>query len=230
MKDAGKPLIIVGDGEFGEIAYEYFTHDSPYRVVAFAVEQAFLTKSELFGLPVVPFETLEQNYSPSEHSTFVAVTFTQLNRVRARLYRAAKAKGYTPASYISSHAFVWHDVQIGENCFIFENNVVQYRAAIGNNVILWSGNHIGHRSVVRDHCFLSSHVVVSGYCEIGESAFLGVNCTIGDRVNIGADCIIGAGAVVVRNTEAQKVYKGPRDAEPSPVSSLRVFKVKEQAS
>ncbi len=32
-----KNLVIVGDSAFAEVAYEYFTHDSPYTVVAFAV-------------------------------------------------------------------------------------------------------------------------------------------------------------------------------------------------
>jgi sugar O-acyltransferase (sialic acid O-acetyltransferase NeuD family) len=226
MTKSGAKLVIVGDGEFAEIAYEYFTHDSPHTVAAFAVERPFLTKSELFGLPVVPFEDVERRCDPATHQSFVAVTFTQLNRVRARLYRATKEKGYTPVSYISSRAFVWHDATVGENCFIFENNVVQYRAAIGNNCVLWSGNHVGHRAVIGDHCFLSSHVVVSGYCEIGESCFLGVNSCVGDRVKIGHDCVIGAGSVIVRDTEPGKVYKGDRDG-PSRVSSLTLFKVKE---
>ena len=54
-----RKLVIVGDSAFAEIAYEYFTHDSPYEVVAFAVEQAHLKRSELFGLPVVAFETID---------------------------------------------------------------------------------------------------------------------------------------------------------------------------
>ena len=32
-----KKLILVGAGELAEIAYEYFTHDSEYEVVAFSV-------------------------------------------------------------------------------------------------------------------------------------------------------------------------------------------------
>jgi sugar O-acyltransferase (sialic acid O-acetyltransferase NeuD family) len=221
------PIIIVGDGEFAEIACEYFTHDSPCEVAAFAVETPFLRKDKLFGLPVVPFETVEQVYPPSSHGAFVAVTYTQLNRVRARLYAASKAKGYRPVSYVSSRAFVWHNATIGENCFVFENNVLQYHVRIGDNVILWSGNHVGHRSVIRDHCFLSSHVVVSGYCDIGESCFLGVNSAIGDHVRVARDCIIGAGAVVVRDTQEGKIYRGERDAAPSKVSSLALFQVKE---
>ena len=52
-------------------------------------------------------------------------------------------KGYQPASYISSNAFVWSNAKIGDHCFIFENNTVQPFVEIGDNVILWSGNHIG---------------------------------------------------------------------------------------
>jgi sugar O-acyltransferase (sialic acid O-acetyltransferase NeuD family) len=201
-------IVIVGDGETAELAYEYFTHDSPHEVVAFAVEGAYRKKEEMFGLPVVAFEEVERLYPPAEYRAFVAVSYTKLNRVRARLFRAAKAKGYTCLSYVSSRAFVWHNVEVGENCFIFENNVVQYAVRIGDNVVLWSGNHIGHQSVIRDNVFISSHVVVSGYCEVGENCFLGVNSSVANNVRIGRDCLVGMGAVVHKDTEERKVYVG----------------------
>jgi len=222
---SGEKLVIVGDGEFAEIAYEYFTHDSPIDVVAFSVEAPFLKRDSLLGLPVVPFEQVQLLYPPADYRVFVAVTHTKLNRVRRRLYRAAREKGYAPVSYVSTRAFVWHNVAIGENCFVFENNVLQYHVRIGNNVILWSGNHIGHRSVVGDHCFLSSHVVISGYCEIGESCFFGVNSAVGNNVKVGDDTTLAAGTVITRDTVPGKVYKAER--EPSPrASSLALFKVK----
>jgi sugar O-acyltransferase (sialic acid O-acetyltransferase NeuD family) len=227
MDKSGEKLVIIGDGEFAEIACEYFTHDSPHEVVAFAAERAFLKKSELFGRPVVAFEDVERLYPPDKHRCFVAITFTQLNRVRARLFQAAKAKGYRPVSYISSRAFVWRDAKIGENVFVFENNVIQYKAHVGDNVILWSGNHVGHRTVIHDHCFISSHVVISGYCDIGENCFFGVNSSIGDNVKIARDCVIGAGAVVVKDTVEAGVYKEQRGG-PAKVSSLVLFKVKDE--
>jgi sugar O-acyltransferase (sialic acid O-acetyltransferase NeuD family) len=221
----GKKLLIVGDGEFAEIAFEYFTHDAGREVAGFAVERAYLKKSELFGLPVVALEDVESRFAPADHEAFVAITYTQLNRVRARLCGIAKAKGYTLTSYVSSKAFVWRNAVIGENCFIFEMNVVQYGARIGNNVVLWSGNHIGHQAVVGDHCFLSSHVVVSGYCHIGESCFLGVNSTLGDRVTVGRDTVIGAGAVVLKNVGDRQVMRG-NPAVHAGIDSFRVFGVK----
>ena len=154
----------------------------------------------------MPFEEIESHFSPAEHKAFVAITYTQLNRVRARLYRQAKLKGFELVSYVSSRAFVWRNVTVGDNVFVFENNVIQHFAEIGNNVILWSGNHIGHRTVIEDNCYLTSHVVVSGYCRIQQYSFVGVNVTIADRVTIARDCFIGAGCVIAKDTEPGKVY------------------------
>ena len=206
----GKPskVIIIGDSAFAEIAYEYFTHDSPQQVVAFSVEEAYLKRDRLFDLPVVPFEQLEHLYDPADHSFFVATVYTQRNALRARLYDEAKRKGFVPTSYISSRAFVWRNCTIGEHCFIFENNVVQPFVRIGKNVILWSGNHIGHHSTVKDHCFISSHVVISGFCEVGERCFMGVNSTVANNVAIGNNCVVGAGAVVLGRVPDDQVVVG----------------------
>lgn len=203
-----RKLVIIGDSAFAEIAYEYFTHDSEYDVVAFSVEQEFLQREELFGLPVVPFEDLERHYSPADHDFYAALVYTQMNRLRTRLYREAKRKGYRPASYVSSRATVWRNVEIGEHAFIFEDNTVQPFVKIGANVVLWSGNHIGHHSVVGDNCFISSHVVVSGFCTIGANCFIGVNATFANNLSVGDDSLIGAGALVARDVVEDTVVKG----------------------
>jgi sugar O-acyltransferase (sialic acid O-acetyltransferase NeuD family) len=211
-------IVIVGDGETAELAYEYFTHDSPHEVVAFSVGREYAKRGELFGLPVVHLEDVERLYPPSSHAAFVAISSTQMNRVRARLYREAKRMGYRLATYVSSRAFVWHNVAVGENCLIMENNVVQYGARVGANVVLWSGNHIGHQTVINDHVFVSSHVVVSGFCEIGEYCFLGVNSSVAHNVRIARDCFVGMGAVVHKDTEERKIYVG-NPAKPMPDKS-----------
>ncbi|SOT96858.1 acetyltransferase [Xanthomonas arboricola] len=203
-----KPLVIVGAGEFAQIACEYFQHDSDYTVVAFSVERDFLLRPTLAGLPVVAYEELEQRYPPEQYEVFVAIPATQLNRLRTRFFQDMRRRGYRCASYVSSRAFVWRNAQIGANCFLFEGNVIQPFTRIGDNCILWSGNHIGHRTVVQDNVFIASHAVISGYCEIGRGSFIGVNATLSDKVRIAADNIIGAGALVTRHTDAERVYVG----------------------
>lgn len=201
-------LIIVGDTAFAEIAYEYYTYDSDYEVVAFSVEKDYLKRESLFGLPIVGFENIEKHFSASEHSFFVAVTYSQKNHLRKRLYTRAKAKGFSPASYVSSRAFVWRNTQIGEHCFIFEDNTVQPFVEVGENVVMWSGNHIGHHSIIKSHCFISSHSVISGFCQIGEFCFMGVNSTVANNLTIGKNCTIGAGALIVRDVPDNQIVTG----------------------
>lgn len=216
-------LIIVGAGEFAMIAYEYFTHDSDFQVFGFSIEQEFIKEQTLYDLPIVPLESLENIYPANDYQVFVAIPASQLNRLRTRLFDAVKSKGYRCATYISSRSFVWRNAEIGENCFIFENNTVQPFVSIGNNVILWSGNHIGHRSKISDNCFLSSHVVVSGYCNIGESCFLGVNSTLNDGITIPRDCIVASGALVNKDpAEAERIYYGSPAQMLPKKSSLKV--------
>jgi UDP-3-O-[3-hydroxymyristoyl] glucosamine N-acyltransferase len=117
-------------------------------------------------------------------------------------------------------------VEIGEHCFIFEDNTVQPFVKVGNNVVLWSGNHIGHHSTIHDHNFISSHVVISGFVDVGESCFMGVNSTIGNNVNIGRDCLIGAGAIIVKDIGDNQFIKG-NISEASSRTAKQFFKVNE---
>ena len=86
--------------------------------------------------------------------------------------------------------------------------MIQPYVEVGNNCILWSGNHVGHRTIIQDHVFVASHAVISGYCIIGEGSFLGVNSTFNDNVSIAPSCIIGSGSLVVKNTEPEGIYVG----------------------
>ena len=217
-----KPLVIFGAGDIAQLAHYYFSTDSSYEIVAFTVDAEYITMSEFCGLPVVPLEELVKLYPATTHEIFVALGYSKLNQIRKDKYTAAKERGYSLATYISSHARVLNNGKIGENCFILEDNTIQPFVTIGNNVTLWSGNHIGHHSVIHDHCFIASHVVVSGGVIINESCFIGVNATLRDHINIGEKCVIGAGAIMLINAEPEGVYiSTATDRSRVPSSRLR---------
>ncbi len=216
-----KPLIIFGVSQVAELAHYYFSEDSDYEVVAFCVDSEFLSEREFCGLPVVPFEEVGDNYPADNHHAFVAIGYSKLNIVRKEKYLSIKALGYKVASYVSSKATILNDHNIGENCFIFEDNTIQPFVKIGNNVTLWSGNHIGHHSTIADHVFIASHVVVSGNVSIEEACFIGVNATLRDGITIGARCVLGAGTLILSNCEAEGVYIGAA-TERSRVPSTRL--------
>ncbi len=220
-----RPLVLVGGGEFACIAREYFTHDSPYQVVGVAVDEQYICDAQATfadGPPVIDLEYLENDFAPNEVDVFVAIPATRLNRDRQTVFEAIQSRGYSFATYVSSRAFVWRNVKVGQNCFIFESNTLQPFTSVGDNTILWSGNHVGHRTTIGNHVFVTSHVVISGYCSVGDNSFLGVNATINDGISIAPFSLIGAGSHVNRDTQELGVYVGAPARRLEGRSSLEV--------
>jgi len=202
-------VIIFGLKDTASLAHFYLNHDSEHKVVAFSVTQEYLPPEKEFeSLPVVPFESVEKVYSPSEFCFFAPMTHRKMGRLRQSIYDQIKKKGYRLISYVSSKATTFPGLKIGDNCFILEDNTIQPLTSIGNNVVLWSGNHIGHHSVIKDHVFFTSHVVLSGHCTVEPYSFFGVNSTVRDGVRIAEGSLIAMSACVTKDTEPWGVYKG----------------------
>jgi len=189
-------IIIFGTREIAALARYYFENDAGRRVAAFTVDDAFVEEDSFEGLPVVPFSELQGQFPPSSHGMHVALSYQGLNRLREKKYRQALEAGYELASYVCTKSAIWPDISIGDNCFILENQTIQPTTKIGNNVMIWSGNHIGHGSIIRDHVYIASHVCISGHCDIGERSFLGVNATLKDFTQVGCDCFIAMDASI----------------------------------
>lgn len=203
-----RKVVIFGLRDYAELAHYYLAHDSMDEVVAFSVHREYLPENRVFrGLPVVAFEEVEAVYPPGEFHFFAPMSPKNMNRDRESVYLEIKRKGYDCISYVSSKATIF-DNEIGENCFLLEDNTIQPFTRIGNNVVLWSGNHIGHHGIIRDHVTFTSHVVMSGHCDIGAYSFLGVNSTLRNGLNIAEGSFIAMAAAVMKDTEAWGVYKG----------------------
>jgi carbonic anhydrase/acetyltransferase-like protein (isoleucine patch superfamily) len=63
--------------------------------------------------------------------------------------------------------------------------------------------------VIKDHCFVAAHVVISGAVTIEPNCFIGVNATIRDEITIARQCVIGAGAVIMKSTKEREILIGP---------------------
>lgn len=199
-------LVIFGAGDIARLAHFYFTRDSEHRVEAFAVDRVYRQADSFLGLPLVDFEAVKDWYPPGKFKMFIAVSYARMNRVRAGKYFQAKEYGYELVSYVSSRCTFLTDFPVGDNCFILEDNTIQPFVRIGNNVTLWSGNHVGHDSIIEDHCFIASQVVISGHVHIHPYCFIGVNATLRNSITIAAETLIGAGAIVMENTVPGGVY------------------------
>ena len=222
---ARKPIILFGgDPDLVELTRFYFETDAGYTVVGLTMDSRYIKEDTMFGLPIEPFEDLEKHRPADEYDLFVALSYSKVNANRRAKCEEALAKGYSLASYVSTRATTFSTLMHGFNCFILEDNTIQPFSRIGNGVTLWSGNHIGHHSVIHDYCFVTSHVVISGAARIGEQTFLGVNSTVNDSVSIGRECVIGSGSLIAKDVADFSVLStAPAELSRVPSHRLRGF-------
>lgn len=222
-----KRVIIFGTADTAELAHYYFENDSNYKVEAFTASKDFIKsdthqpRDSKIIYPLIPFENLELEYSVDEFLLFAPMTGRKMNTLRQNIFSSGKKKGYKFASYISSKATITNN-KIGENCFILEDNTLQPFTDIGDNVVLWSGNHIGHHGRIDDHVFFTSHVVMSGHCHIKSNCWLGVNSTLRDAITLEEKTLIAMGSLVTKNTEKYGFYLGS-PAKKQDKLSIEVF-------
>ena len=211
--DIDRPVVIYGTGELAQLAHYYFTHDSNRRVAGFTVDEQYHDAEEYLGLPLVPSESLEASFSPEDFDLFVAIGYHGLNRYRAECCASAIARGYRLASYISSRASVWPDLEIGDNCMIMEGNVIQPFVQIGQAVIMFCNSIVSHHVRIGDYCFIGAEATISGGVEIGSSSFIGINATIREHLTIGRASIIGAGTLILSDTADGSGYLEPETVD-----------------
>lgn len=214
-------VVVFGVGQWASLAHLYLTHDSPHEVVAFTLDRDYLKEKEHLGLPVVAFDEVEGLYPPDRFEMFVPMSFKKMNHLRAGKYHEAKEKGYELISYVSSRATTWPGFVCGDNCFILEDNTIQPFVEIGNDVVLWSGNHIGHHTLIKDHVMITSQVVISGACTVEPYCFFGVNATVRDETVVARETLVGAGALILKDTKEFEIYK-TEGTRPAKVRSDRI--------
>jgi sugar O-acyltransferase (sialic acid O-acetyltransferase NeuD family) len=217
-------LVVFGTSEITEIADFYFKFHEIADVAAFTVDDDYCKESSFCGKPLVPFSEVAKKFSPESHKGFVAISYAKMNKIREQKYVDMKEAGYELISYVSPKCSNYAK-SIGDNCFIFEDNTIQPFVTIGNNVTLWSGNHIGHHSHIGDNNFISSHVVISGGVTVEPNCFLGVNATLRDHITIGRECLIAAGALITKDCEPYGVYKGSNKMSRHKVPTTEIEKI-----
>lgn len=205
-----KKVIIFGIGENAQLFKFYLENDSEYKdeyeVVAFTLDNKYIEKDIFMELPLIPFEKIENFYTPNDYYCFVALGYKDMNGLRENKFLEVKKKGYKTMNYISSKACVYSDLDIGENNFIMDNQVIQPFVKIGNNNVFYGGGVVSHHSVIGDNCFFGAGVVIAGGTIVKNNCFFGVNSVISGKTIIEYKTFISAGGRISKNTKQNGVY------------------------
>ena len=200
-----KKVVIFGTGELAQRIF-FYLKDSDDQVLAFCANKSKIDKEELLGLPVIAFENIKETFPPTEFSMFIALAYSEMNKKRTKFFNEAKNKGYELYSFVHPSTKIWDEFEMGENCFILANNVIQPFVKIGNNVLIGSNNLISHNTTIGDNCFITSNVTMGGHITMGKNCFVGLSATINQRIKIGNECVVGAGTIISKDINDKEVY------------------------
>lgn len=200
-------LVIFGDTQFAERLSKYIILEGVDCVCAFTQEERFMTRTEINGIPVIPFEKLEATLK-EDFSVILGIGYTKMNTLRAKLYKLCKDAGYKVGSYISSQALVYSN-EIGEGTFVCPGVVIGPDCKLGKGNYIESSAVLTHDNTLGDFNFISTNAVFGGFSKVENYCFVGLQSTIKDDVTIASNNLIGASTNVLKSiTEPGGVYVG----------------------
>jgi sugar O-acyltransferase (sialic acid O-acetyltransferase NeuD family) len=197
-------VIIYGNGRIAKIIYQFVKKQ--FDVVAFTVDKECIQKNTVEGLPLLPFENIENELSVKKYKMLIAVGYVEMNNIRENKYLEAKSKGYDFINYIHPSVDIHDNVIIGENNIILDHVTIQPYVKIGDSNSIWSGVVVAHGSTIADTNWITSGVVIAGDAVIKSKCFLGVNSSIGHNVTIEDENFIGSNTLVTKNSEKKEVF------------------------
>ena len=199
-------LVIFGDTQFAERLFKYIELEGQDKVIAFTQEKSFISKVELQGCPVIPFEELAT--IDTDFEIILGIGYSKMNQLKRKVYNLCVNNGYKVATYISSKAVVYTQ-DILDGCFIAPGAIVGPGCKLGRGNYLESAAALSHDNELGDFNFLSTNAVFGGFAKVEDNCFFGLHCTVRDSVSVASDSLVGSAANVLKSITCRGgVYVG----------------------
>lgn len=196
-------LGIYGSGGAGREAKEIAEQQKLWSEIVFIDDTV---EAGVFkGIKRVPFESFCQNCKP-DHAEVIIAQGEPSSKII--LYHKVKEQGYQLANVIHPTAEISVSAQIGSGLIIKRGAVISADAVVEDNVCMEYYALLGHDSIIRAHCQISSLAAIGGHSEIGRGTYIAQSVPVKDNIKIGANSIVGMGAVVLRDIPENVIAMG----------------------
>lgn len=202
----GKNFVIYGDTSFAEELFNIITFEGRDCVVAFTNDSFFMTRIEIKGRPVIPFDKLVETIK-EPFEILIAYGYMKMNTLREKVYNECKASGMEVGSYISKNALCYSD-RIGEGSLVWPNVYIGPDVVIGICNIIKACCEVAHNNVLGDFNYIAGSVVMGGRASISNHCFIGLNSTIKSGIALAEYTLLGMGCNMLKESEPYGVYVG----------------------
>lgn len=158
---------------------------------------------EYMGLEMCRLEKALEKYKEIEFVIAVGEPKT-----KRRIYTRLLALNCKIGNVISPDSQVSPYCKLGQGLVIKRGAIISADAEIGDDTTIQSYACIGHDAIIGKHCQISTHVDIGGQTVLGECVFVGLNAPVRELLRIGDNTIISAGAVVLKDVDANVTVMG----------------------
>lgn len=197
--------IIFGANDFGRMLRFYAEKYMDISVVAYTLNEKYITERKKDGIPVIEFEKINEKYPPEKYAFILAIGYKKMNDIRKKIYNQIKQMGYDVVNLIHPSAQI-ECLSMGEGNIILENAVLAYGSKIGTGNIIWNGCQISHESEVGDFNYFAPSAVIAGKTVVKNNCFLGIQSAVRGGNILEDYTLVGAGSYINSSTETNEVY------------------------
>ncbi|KAA3604932.1 MAG: acyl-ACP--UDP-N-acetylglucosamine O-acyltransferase [Planctomycetota bacterium] len=106
------------------------------------------------------------------------------------------------------------EVHIGARCRFYEHVTVHRatgegkKTVLGDGVMMMTGSHVGHNSVVEDHAILVNHSSVGGHGFVGSRAFMSACSAVHQFGKVGRMTLVGGACMLTQDAPPFSIVVG----------------------
>ncbi|WP_433692504.1 acetyltransferase [Herbaspirillum seropedicae] len=165
------------------------------------------------GVPVLGDDGALARYKPTQVDLALGVGQLARSNVRARIYAARSAQGYSFPPLVHPYAWVAPDVLPPDGTQIMAGAIVQPGCTLGVNVTINTRASVDHDCKIGADVHIAPGAVLCGSVQIGNGVFIGAGAVLIQGVRVGEAAIVGAGVTLVKHLARDSVIIGPTNRQ-----------------
>ena len=210
-----KKIVIFGDTMFSAELMNIVSQECGNdKVIAFSIDSKYKKTEEFCGLPMYPFEQLEQYIDVTNTEILLTIGYNNMNQLRKVKYEECKSRGFMVHTYISQKAIVYSD-DIGEGCIIMPGAYIGPISTLGVGNVIRSGCVLSHHETIGDFNWIADNCTLGGKVDQGSNCFLGLGSTIRNEISIADKTFVGAHSYL----SSDSIYEGAYVGSPAKIIS-----------
>jgi sugar O-acyltransferase (sialic acid O-acetyltransferase NeuD family) len=199
-------LLIIGGGGHGKVVAD-LARALGHPVAGFIDADEGRIGQTVLGAPVLGTMNRLEHIARAQNVTTAAVAIGD-NRVRLEHAVEVRRAGLTLATLVHPSATVAESATLGEGTVVCAGGRVCVEARIGRACIVNTNAVVDHECVLGEAVHICPAAALAGRVEVGDGTFVGIGASVIQCLRLGAWATVGAGAVVVRDVEANTTVVG----------------------